>query len=455
MAIKVLKKKYLPEKQLEKFKKEIDIMEKIAHPNVVSFYGVCFAEDNFLLVTELMKTDLLTILWDPHFKLSLYEKVKIGREIARGCNWIHSLGILHRDLKSSNILVSFKGGELDVRVCDFGLSQVQKNKELMMRDSGGARGTINWMAPEVLSLEEFNEKSDVWGFGVVMWELITRKLPYAGCSREEIIQYVVKEKKVLKVTTELESLKELVESCLEFDPAKRPSFSSLVGGLNTVMVDAAIDDPIGRQLWKEAFVKEEGLLETVTWGQFWDTLADFVRSVDLSNLFAHVCLKELLVQRDPRSNELLVGILDYGKLLGYFPMQSKKKTMMTAISDLCAKECFFGEIDKVEAERYLDNTPPGTFLIRFSSRPGTFTISRRTEKGGNEHARLLFDKWEGSFGMDGEVYGSLEEFLEAEKEYLRFPRKGSKFMSFLEEEEVKDAYKSNFGGDKRKGGGKE
>ena len=50
-------------------------------------------------------------------------KVKIGRDIARGCNWIQSLGILHRDLKSSNILVSFKGGEFDVRVCDFGLSQ--------------------------------------------------------------------------------------------------------------------------------------------------------------------------------------------------------------------------------------------------------------------------------------------------------------------------------------------
>ena len=280
-----------------------------------------------------------------------------------------------------------------------------------------------------------------------MWELITRKLPYAGCSREEIMKYVVEEKKVLKVTTELESLKTLVESCLEFDPSKRPSFSTLVNDLNKIMVDAAIEDPIGRQLWKEAFVKEEGLLEKVKWSQFWDTLADFIRSVELSNLFAHVCLKEMVAKKDHISNELYVGILDYGKLLDYFPMQSKKKTMMTAISDLCSKECFFGEIDKIEADRYLDNTSPGTFLIRFSSRPGTFTISRSTENGKNEHARLFFDKKEGTFEMSGQKYESLEDFLEAEKEYLKEPRKGSKFIAFLEEEEEGEgAYKESLGG---------
>eukprot|EP00008_Paramoeba_atlantica_P015657 CAMPEP_0201476460 /NCGR_PEP_ID=MMETSP0151_2-20130828/1659_1 /ASSEMBLY_ACC=CAM_ASM_000257 /TAXON_ID=200890 /ORGANISM="Paramoeba atlantica, Strain 621/1 / CCAP 1560/9" /LENGTH=317 /DNA_ID=CAMNT_0047856823 /DNA_START=38 /DNA_END=988 /DNA_ORIENTATION=- len=273
VAIKLLKRKYLPEKLLALFAKEIEVMESLRHPNVLNYLGVCLEGDNFMVVTERMDIDLCSYLFDisqPGSKesLSLYERGKMAKGVALGCLWIHSVNILHRDLKSANILLNKKN--LEVKICDFGLSQIKTSEEDMLKDSGSPKGTLAWMAPEVLGRREFNEKSDVWSFGVVLWELfkIPYDLPHRGVSREKIVEIVTVDKKPPKYPStviEGSSLHQLFDSCFRPDPKDRPSFEQLVKEFPSVLVDLAIDDTDGRVFWKENFIVEGIVEEKVPW----------------------------------------------------------------------------------------------------------------------------------------------------------------------------------------------
>ena len=99
----------------------------------------------------------------------------MARDAAKGMAWLHGSNpvFIHRDLKTSNLLV---GEDWNIKICDFGLSQIKKRGEHYLRDGmEGAKGTPLWMSPEVMSGEHFNEKADIYSFGIVLWEILTRK----------------------------------------------------------------------------------------------------------------------------------------------------------------------------------------------------------------------------------------------------------------------------------------
>ena len=154
---------------------------------------------------------------------------------------------------------------MHVRVCDFGFAAVkEKNKKIENPD--GAPGSPIWMGPEVLQGLPTDEKSDVYAFGIVLWELLTRKPPLAHHHDINTFKKAIVEKGERPPIPEgtLPSLKELMENCWHANPAKRPSFAEILKALDNVIVEAVLPDPLAVKLWKSNFLGED----LVEWGKF-------------------------------------------------------------------------------------------------------------------------------------------------------------------------------------------
>jgi serine/threonine protein kinase len=137
--------------------------------------GACVKRPNLCIVTEYVQQGALKdILANHATKLGYEKKMRLLQSAAMGVNHLHSLNpaIIHRDLKSSNLLVD---ENWNVKVADFGFARIKEENATMTRC-----GTPCWTAPEVLRGEKYSEAADVFSFGIVMWEVLTRRQPYAG-----------------------------------------------------------------------------------------------------------------------------------------------------------------------------------------------------------------------------------------------------------------------------------
>uniref|UniRef100_A0A1S3XIH8 Serine/threonine-protein kinase CTR1-like n=1 Tax=Nicotiana tabacum TaxID=4097 RepID=A0A1S3XIH8_TOBAC len=161
------------------------IMKRLRHPNIVLFMGAVIQPPNLSIVTEyLSRGSLYRLLHRPGARELLDERRRLcmAYDVANGMNYLHKRNppIVHRDLKSPNLLVDKK---YTVKVCDFGLSRFKANTFL---SSKTAAGTPEWMAPDVLRDEPSNEKSDVYNFGVILWELATLQQPWSNLSAPQV-----------------------------------------------------------------------------------------------------------------------------------------------------------------------------------------------------------------------------------------------------------------------------
>ncbi|GFZ07051.1 PAS domain-containing protein tyrosine kinase family protein [Actinidia rufa] len=202
VAIKVYFGSDYSEGTLLDYKKEIDIMRRLRHPNVLLFMGAVYSRerDKLAIVTEFLPrqpqtfTDYNMLTWVASSKyftrttnqLDIRRRLRMALDVARGMNYLHRRNppIVHRDLKTSNLLVD---KNWNVKVGDFGLSRL-KNATFLTAKSG--RGTPQWMAPEVLRNEPSNEKSDVFSFGVILWELMTESIPWKHLNSFQVVGVV-------------------------------------------------------------------------------------------------------------------------------------------------------------------------------------------------------------------------------------------------------------------------
>jgi len=264
VAVKFLHKQDLDAKTLEAFRKEVEIMSKIFHPNIVLFMGACTVPGSMMIVTELMNRDLEGLLQDQTVQLSLITRMRMAKDAALGMTWLHysNPAIIHRDLKTSNLLID---DNFQIKLCDFGLSQI-KSTEFLKDGADGAKGTPLWMAPEVLSGKPFNEKADVYSFGIVLWEILTRQEPFAEFDNFEEFRTAVclHHRRPLIPPDTLPSIRILIESCWQPDPSRRPKFTDIVNALYTIIIECSIRDPDGVSMWKKYFLKKE----TVPWSEF-------------------------------------------------------------------------------------------------------------------------------------------------------------------------------------------
>ncbi|CAH8361546.1 unnamed protein product [Eruca vesicaria subsp. sativa] len=225
VAVKVFSKEEHPEEVIQSFRQEVSMMKRLRHPNVLLFMGAVTSPQRLCIVSELLpRGSLFQLLQRKMSKLDWRRRILMALDIAHGMNYLHccSPPIVHRDLKSSNLLVD---RNLTVKVADFGLSRVKHETYLTTKFG---KGTPQWMAPEVLRNESADEKSDIYSFGVVLWELATEKIPWETLNSMQVIGAVGFMNQRLEIPKDIDPLWiSLIESCWHSDAKLRSTFQEL------------------------------------------------------------------------------------------------------------------------------------------------------------------------------------------------------------------------------------
>eukprot|EP01091_Cochliopodium_minus_P019225 TRINITY_DN8022_c0_g1_i1.p1 TRINITY_DN8022_c0_g1~~TRINITY_DN8022_c0_g1_i1.p1 ORF type:complete len:526 (+),score=76.20 TRINITY_DN8022_c0_g1_i1:90-1580(+) len=213
--------------RVEDFLKEVNVLQKLSHPNIVKFYGICVTQKQLCLIFEwLERGSLYSIIHDNGIELPWTRVRNFCCDISTGMEYLHSLKppLIHRDMKTGNLLVS---EDWSVKVCDFGLSRLLPDNNTTLT----ACGTPAWSAPELLQNEKYNESVDVYSFGIVMWEMMTRKIPYQGLDAYQIVFAVSRQQLRPPIPKQIEfpiQYITLMKQCWSDDPSNRPSFTSLL-----------------------------------------------------------------------------------------------------------------------------------------------------------------------------------------------------------------------------------
>lgn len=223
VAIKVFKQSSFSEKNILN---EISTLEKIRpHPNIVVYLGSSKIDDMVVIVQELANCSLLEL----RTSLTPDQKVKAVRDICVGMYHLHrqSPPVIHRDLACRNVL---HGRDGEFKVADFGISRLL-NPENDEHVTTTKIGPVRWMAPEALFHKTTGKKSDVWSFGVTVFEVVECELPYKDIENhnmgEHIRGCVERNIKTLKISEDAGILSEIMEWCLEIDSGDRPEFGDI------------------------------------------------------------------------------------------------------------------------------------------------------------------------------------------------------------------------------------
>ncbi|KUF90612.1 serine/threonine-protein kinase drkD [Phytophthora nicotianae] len=229
VAVKILVCQYLTADILEEFEAEVQIMSILRHPNICLLMGACLEPPTRCLVIEYLPRGSLWNVLRQDVVIDLGKQYGFARDTALGMNYLHSFQppILHRDLKSPNLLVD---SSYALKISDFGLARVRAHFQTMT----GNCGTTQWMAPEVLAAEKYTEKADVFSYGVVVWETVTRQCPYEGLTQIQAALGVLNNNLRPTVPENCPPLfKKLMTQCWVSSPEQRPSFEAVLEILNS------------------------------------------------------------------------------------------------------------------------------------------------------------------------------------------------------------------------------
>lgn len=206
------------------FSREIEILVKCDNMFVLKFYGWT-SEYPYSIITEYIPNGSLfnALKHQPDSpNLSPTNKTLIAIGIANGMMSLHNVGIIHRDLKSLNVLLD---ENLLPKICDFGLSRFTQDEHNAMSIE---IGTPCWMAPEIFESRNYTNKVDVYSFGIVMWEMLTESVPFKGLNAIQVAIKITKENERPEIPPNTpKSLRSLIKKCWDRDPNKRPTFSQI------------------------------------------------------------------------------------------------------------------------------------------------------------------------------------------------------------------------------------
>ncbi|XP_074547915.1 tyrosine-protein kinase receptor TYRO3 [Halichoeres trimaculatus] len=267
VAVKVLKSDITSSGDIEQCLKEAAYMKDFHHPNVIELIGVSLHRRPGqrlpipMVVLPFMKHGdlhtflLLSRLGENPFDLSLQTLLRFMLDISRGMEYLSSRNIIHRDLAARNCMLD---GNMTVCVADFGLSKKIYSGDYY-RQGSVSKLPVKWIALESLSDNVYTTQSDVWAFGVTMWEVMTRgQTPYPGVENSEIYEFLIKGERLKKPAHCRDDIYEIMHSCWSPVPKCRPSFKHLVDQLEALWLSLCPAAPQKEPLLYVNLEGEEG-----------------------------------------------------------------------------------------------------------------------------------------------------------------------------------------------------
>ncbi|GMH38101.1 hypothetical protein BSKO_05985 [Bryopsis sp. KO-2023] len=204
------------DKMMVEFRAEVMTLAELRHPNVVQFLGACMKPPELCMVMEHLPHSLFSVLYKSSVEMDQKRVIALASDICRAFQFLHSRkpAVIHRDIKPANFLLdrSWK-----VKICDFGLASAMD----------AASGTPPYMAPELLTKSPYNEKVDVYAFGILLNEMVSRQVPFEGLGFQQIKDLVCRGERPVIPDCCQRKLAEVIEICWDGDASKRPSFAEV------------------------------------------------------------------------------------------------------------------------------------------------------------------------------------------------------------------------------------
>ncbi|KAM9355322.1 tyrosine-protein kinase FRK-like [Pholidichthys leucotaenia] len=225
VAVKTLKPGTMDPKD---FLKEAQIMKTLRHPKLIQLYAVCTLEEPIYIITEMMSNGSLLeyLRKDKGAKLRLADQIEMAAQVASGMAYLEIQNYIHRDLAARNVLV---GDNNIYKVADFGLARVfMKENENVYEPKEGTQFPVKWTAPEVIHENRFTIKSDVWSFGILLYEIMTfGQMPYPSMTNFQVVQRVTRGYRMSSPPSCPKMLYELMLDCWKENEQDRPTFETL------------------------------------------------------------------------------------------------------------------------------------------------------------------------------------------------------------------------------------
>uniref|UniRef100_A0A8C1LP19 receptor protein-tyrosine kinase n=1 Tax=Cyprinus carpio TaxID=7962 RepID=A0A8C1LP19_CYPCA len=235
VAIKTLKTGYT-EKQRRDFLSEASIMGQFDHPNVIHLEGVVTKSSPVMIITEFMENGSLdSFLRQNDGQFTVIQLVGMLRGIASGMKYLADMNYVHRDLAARNILVN---SNLVCKVSDFGLSRFLEDdtSDPTYTSALGGKIPIRWTAPEAIQYRKFTSASDVWSYGIVMWEVMSYgERPYWDMTNQDVINAIEQDYRLPPPMDCPSALHQLMLDCWQKDRNNRPKFSQIVNNLDKMI----------------------------------------------------------------------------------------------------------------------------------------------------------------------------------------------------------------------------